>query len=70
MVGYAPTEASIVGVVHEYSQIDGVIEDVVDILFNLKGVVFKLEGGREDVMLRLQKSGTGPVTAADFELPA
>ena len=69
MVGYAPTEAQIVGVVHEYSQIDGVIEDVVDILLNLKGVVFKLEGGREDVMLRLQKSGTGPVTAGDFDLP-
>ncbi len=69
MVGYAPTEATIVGVVHEYSQIDGVIEDVVDILLNLKGVIFKLEGGREDVMLRLTKSGTGPVTAADFELP-
>ena len=69
MVGSAPTEATIVGVVHEYSQIDGVIEDVVDILLNLKGVIFKLEGGREDVMLRLTKSGTGPVTAADFELP-
>ena len=69
MVGYAPTEASIAGVVHEYSQVDGVIEDVVDILLNLKGVVFKLEGGREDVILRLNKSGTGPVTAADFELP-
>ena len=54
---------------HEYSQIDGVIEDVVDILLNLKGVVFKLEGGREDVMLRLQKSGMGPVTAGDFDLP-
>ena len=69
MVGYAPTEATIVGVVHEYSQIDGVIEDVVDILLNLKGVIFKLEGGREDVMLGLTTSGTGPVTAADFELP-
>ena len=69
MVGYAPTEASIVGVVHEYSQIDGVIEDVVDILLNLKGVVFKLEGGRQDVNLRLQKSGNGVVTAGDFELP-
>ena len=69
MVGYAPTEATIVGVVHEYSQIDGVIEDVVDILLNLKGVIFKLEGGREDVMLRLTKSGTGPVKASDFELP-
>ena len=42
MIGYAPTEAQIVGVVHEYSQIDGVIEDVVDILLNLKGVVFRL----------------------------
>ena len=42
MVGFAPTEAQITGVVHEYSQIDGVLEDVVDILLNLKGVVFKL----------------------------
>lgn len=69
MEGHAPTEVSIAGVVHEYSQIDGVIEDVVDILLNLKGVVFNLEGGREEVMLRLNKSGTGPVTAGDFELP-
>ena len=38
MVGYAPTEAQITGIVHEYSQIDGVLEDVVDILLNLKGV--------------------------------
>ena len=43
MVGFAPTEAQITGIVHEYSQIDGVLEDVVDILLNLKGVVFKLE---------------------------
>ena len=42
MVGFAPTEAQITGIVHEYSQIDGVLEDVVDILLNLKGVVFKL----------------------------
>lgn len=69
MVGYAPTEVSIAGIVHEYSQLDGVIEDVVDILLNLKGVIFKLEGGRDDVMLHLVKSGQGPVTAGDFELP-
>ena len=37
MVGFAPTEAQIAGVVHEYSQIDGVKEDVVDILLNVKG---------------------------------
>lgn len=36
MIGYAPTEAQIAGVVHEYSQIDGVKEDVVDILLYAK----------------------------------
>ena len=41
MPGYAPTEVKIAGVLHEYSTIDGVQEDVVDILLNLKGVVFK-----------------------------
>ena len=68
MVGFAPTEAQISGVVHEYSQIDGVLEDVVDILLNLKGVVFKLEG-RDEVTVMLHKDGDGVVTAADFELP-
>jgi DNA-directed RNA polymerase subunit alpha len=42
MVGYAPTEVGIDGVLHEYSTVDGVQEDVVDILLNLKGIVFKL----------------------------
>ncbi len=68
MIGYAPTEVQISGVVHEYSQIDGVMEDVVDILLNLKGVVFKLEG-RDEVTLKLHREGEGVVTAADFELP-
>lgn len=68
MTGYAPTEVQINGVVHEYSTIAGVQEDVVDILLNLKGVVFKLEG-REEVTLVLNKSGAGPVLASDIELP-
>ena len=68
MVGYAPTEAQITGIVHEYSQIDGVLEDVVDILLNLKGVVFKLES-RDEVTLMLRKEGESVVTAADFDLP-
>lgn len=68
MVGYAPTEAQITGIVHEYSQIDGVMEDVVDILLNLKGVIFKLEG-RDEVSLMLRKEGNATVTAADFDLP-
>lgn len=68
MTGFAPTEAQIAGVVHEYSTIDGVREDVVDILLNLKGVVFKLHN-RDEALLTLKKEGDGIVTAADIELP-
>ena len=67
MNGAAPTEVTIAGVLHEYSTIDGVQEDVVDILLNLKGVVFKLHS-RQHVVLKLQKSGEGVVTAGDIEL--
>ncbi|HEY5636140.1 MAG TPA: DNA-directed RNA polymerase subunit alpha [Burkholderiales bacterium] len=66
MPGYAPTEVQIAGVVHEYSTLDGVREDVVDILLNLKGVVFRLHN-RQDALLTLKKQGEGPVTAADIE---
>jgi DNA-directed RNA polymerase subunit alpha len=68
MVGYAPTEVQISGVVHEYSTIDGLREDVVDLLLNLKGVVFKLHQ-RDDVFLTLRKDTPGPVLASDIELP-
>ena len=68
MVGYAPTEVTIAGVVHEYSSIDGVQEDVVNILLNLKGVVFKLHN-RDEVTLSLRKDGEGVVTAADIQTP-
>src|SRR6201990_3709169 len=47
MPGYAATEVQIAGVVHEYSTLDGVREDVVDILLNLKGVVFRLHNRAE-----------------------
>ncbi|GLT23022.1 DNA-directed RNA polymerase subunit alpha [Zoogloea oryzae] len=65
--GYAPTEVSIEGVLHEYSTLDGVREDVVDLLLNLKGVVLKLHG-RNEATLSLVKSGEGVVTAADIEV--
>jgi len=68
MVGHAPTEVTIAGVVHEYSSIDGVQEDVVNILLNLKGVVFKLHN-RDEVTLSLRKDGEGVVTAADIQTP-
>jgi DNA-directed RNA polymerase subunit alpha len=65
--GSAPTEVSIEGVLHEYSTLDGVREDIVDVLLNLKGVVLKLHN-RSEATLRLAKSGEGIVTAADLEI--
>lgn len=68
MVGYAPTEVSIDGVLHEYSALDGIQEDIVHVMLNLKGVVFKLHG-RESVTLSLRKSGEGVVLASDIQVP-
>jgi DNA-directed RNA polymerase subunit alpha len=68
MEGAAVVEAQIDGVVHEYSAIEGVQEDVLDILLNLKGLAVKLHEGSE-VVLTLTKEGVGPVTAADIQLP-
>ena len=68
MPGYAATEVTIAGVLHEYSSIDGIQEDVVNILLNLKGVVFKLHN-RDEVTLSLRKEGDGIVTAADIQTP-
>jgi len=66
MPGFAATEVKIAGVLHEYSTIDGVQEDVVDILLNLKGIVLRLHN-RDEAILTLKKSGEGVVTAADIE---
>lgn len=66
MPGAAVVEAQIDGVLHEYSTIDGVREDVVDILLNLKGIAIKLHGTSHAV-LTLHKKGAGPVTAGDIK---
>ena len=66
MPGCAPTEVTISGVLHEYSTLDGVQEDVVDILLNLKGIVLKLHN-RQEATLILKKHGEGVVTAGDIE---
>ncbi len=66
--GYAVTEVKIDGVLHEYSAKEGIKEDIIDILLNLKGIQFKLEG-RESVKLTLHKTGTCIVVADDFKLP-
>lgn len=66
MPGAAIVEVNIDNVLHEYSAIHGVQEDVVEILLNLKGVSIKLHG-RQEVVLKLNKQGAGPVTAGDIE---
>lgn len=66
MPGCAVTEVEIEGVLHEYSTKEGVLEDVLEILLNLKGLAVKLHG-KDDVMLTLSKSGIGPVLARDIQ---
>ncbi len=66
MPGCAVTEVEIDGVLHEYSSKEGVKEDIIEILLNLKGLAVNLEGKNEAV-LTLTKSGEGPVTAADIQ---
>ncbi len=66
--GYAPVEVRINGVLHEYSALDGVREDVVDLLLNLKGVVFCLHD-RDQAHVRLEVVGPATVKAQDFVLP-
>lgn len=66
MPGCAVTEAKIEGVLHEYSAIDGVQEDVIEILLNLKGLAIKLQD-REHAILHVHKKGPGVVTAGDIQ---
>jgi DNA-directed RNA polymerase subunit alpha len=70
MPGAAPTEMTIEGVLHEYSTLEGVREDVVDIMLNLKGVVMRMHN-RGETMLTLSKKSDSTetvVTAADIQL--
>ncbi|MCT2531402.1 DNA-directed RNA polymerase subunit alpha [SAR92 clade bacterium H921] len=67
MNGCAIVEAEIDGVEHEYSAIEGVQEDVMEILLNLKGVAVVMEG-RDETQVTLSATGPGPVTAADIQV--
>jgi DNA-directed RNA polymerase subunit alpha len=66
--GCAVTDVEIEGVLHEYTTIEGVQEDVIDILLNLKKLAVVLHS-RDEVELTLAKNGAGCVTAADISLP-
>lgn len=67
--GAAPIAVRIAGVMHEFSTVQGVSEDVVDIILNLKYLFVKTENTDKDftTSLFLKKKGAGEVTAADFE---
>jgi len=64
--GAAVVEATVDGVLHEYSNIDGVLEDVTDILLNIKGLAIKLAPGHTESVLELAKIGPGPAYAKDL----
>ncbi|RUO23068.1 DNA-directed RNA polymerase subunit alpha [Aliidiomarina minuta] len=65
MPGCAVTEVEIDGVQHEYSTKEGIREDIIEVLLNLKGLAVHMEG-KNEATLTLTKSGTGPVTAGDI----
>lgn len=67
--GAAVTAVRIEGITHEYTAVPGIVEDVIDIMLNLKGMVVKTDS-KEPQQLRLDIDKPGPVLASDIELPA
>ncbi len=68
--GAAIKSVRIEGVAHEFSNIDGVKEDVTDIVLNLKDIVIRMHTDADEVEVPLVATGPGEVTAADIDLPA
>ncbi|TDI52659.1 MAG: DNA-directed RNA polymerase subunit alpha [Acidobacteria bacterium] len=67
--GAAITSVRIDGVQHEFSTVEGVVEDVVDFILNLKQVVLRIDSDEQQT-LYLSASGKGAVTAGDIKVPA
>jgi len=67
MEGSAIVEVEIEGALHEYTALEGVQEDIIEVLLNLKGVSLRMQG-RAEATLKLSKKGPGPITAADITL--
>src|SRR5918994_913315 len=70
LAGAAVTSVRIEGVAHEFSTINGVTEDVTDIVLNLKGIVCRMHSDATEVEAPLVVTGPGDVTAKDIDLPA
>lgn len=69
IAGASVTAFKVEGATHEFTTLDGVKEDVVDIMLNLKGIRFRVFGG-ETQTLRIVKKGKGVITAKDIQLNA
>ncbi len=70
LAGAAVTSVRIEGVAHEFSTVQGVKEDVTDIVLNLKGVVCRMHSDASEVEAPLVVTGPGEITAKDIDLPA
>jgi len=68
--GVAVTRIFIDGIAHEFSVIDGVKEDVINIVLNLKRVVFKLNSTEDNIKITLNAEKGGEITAADIDAPS
>jgi DNA-directed RNA polymerase subunit alpha len=68
--GVAVTSVRIEGVQHEFTTVEGVREDVTDIILNLRGLICRLHGEVSEIEVELSKVGPGPVTAGDISCPA
>ncbi|MCK5589075.1 MAG: DNA-directed RNA polymerase subunit alpha [Candidatus Pacebacteria bacterium] len=68
--GVAITRVFIDGVHHEFSTIDGVKEDVINIILNLKKVVFKMDTSEDSIMITLNAKKAGEIKASDIEVPS
>jgi len=65
--GVGITRIRLENIMHEFSTLDGMKEDIIEFIANLKGVVFKMESD-EPVLLKLEKKGPGTVKASDIKL--
>ena len=66
--GFAATQVKIDGVEHQYSTIAGISEDVIEIILNIKGIAFRIDGG-DSAKVELHAEGPGNITAGDIKLP-
>jgi DNA-directed RNA polymerase subunit alpha len=68
--GAAVTSVKIEGIAHEFTTLQGVREDVTDIILNLKNLICRLHGESPEIEVHVAKKGAGPVTARDIQAPA